>query len=455
MRIVYFDIDSLRPDHLGCYGYKRPTSPAIDSVAREGIRFENYYCSSSPCMPSRTTLASGRFGIRHGVLAHFGAGSNFRIEKNVYHGPKDSNQVFPRLLVAHGIKPVCFSNFPDRHNAYWFMCGWEEFHMINLKGGWETGEEVNAKVLPWLQANASKDNFYLHINYWDAHRPYKMDVSWAEKFRDFPVAQSWPDEAAIAEHQSVTGPFTCHGQFPQDKSPFPLMPGAINNRRDFETMLTAYDAAISYVDHYIKQVLDELKRQGVYDDTVIIISADHGDAFGEHGIYSDHVNADECIHRVPLIIKWPGVTPANAASKAFMTNVDYAPTLCDLLEIPAPEDWDGMSYKENVRGRAGADRDHLVWDTGLYVVQRAVRTKSHLYIRTYDAWQFNNRRDEELYAMAEDPFQARDCAEELPDIVEDCRKKMAMWKREQMARKNWVSDPLDDILVERGKARTA
>ncbi len=69
MRVIYFDIDSLRPDHLGCYGYDRPTSPAIDTIAQEGMRFNRYYCSDSPCMPSRHGLMSGRgVLVRHLVM---------------------------------------------------------------------------------------------------------------------------------------------------------------------------------------------------------------------------------------------------------------------------------------------------------------------------------------------------------------------------------------------------
>lgn len=70
MRILYVDIDSLRPDHLGCYGYGRPTSPVIDGIAGEGVRFTNFYASDSPCVPSRAAMLSGRPGIRNGVVAH-------------------------------------------------------------------------------------------------------------------------------------------------------------------------------------------------------------------------------------------------------------------------------------------------------------------------------------------------------------------------------------------------
>lgn len=450
MRIIYFDIDCLRPDHLGCYGYDRPTSPTIDSIAREGVRFAHYYCASSPCLPSRTCLVSGRFGIRNGVVSNHGAGARFRIETGAYGGPLPANQMFPRQLKAHGYDPICFSNFADRHYAMWYMCGWSEFHTPNLKCGAETAAEVNAKVLPWLRNNATRDNYYLHINYWDTHRPYRMDPSWAERFRDSPVTQHWPDDETIAGHQGVTGPFTAHGQFKEDRSPFPLMPGAITNRVDFDRMVTAYDASIAYVDHHIQQVLDELDWQGVLDDAVLIVSGDHGDAFGEHGIYSDHVNVDECIHRIPLILRWPGVSGGNAQSDALLYNVDFAPTLCDLLDIPIPSGWDGKSFRKIVRGSEGEGRDALVWDSGLYTVQRAVRTRTHLYIRTYDSWKYNNWSEEEIYDMVHDPFETRNLISELPDVLEKCRRILREWVAQQMQRPNAGPDPLAAILQERG-----
>ncbi|MHB9131768.1 MAG: sulfatase family protein [Armatimonadota bacterium] len=449
MRIIYFDIDCLRPDHLGCYGYARPTSPTIDTIAREGTCFDNYYCASSPCLPSRASLMSGRYGVRNGVISNHGAGARFNLATNDYFGPVAANQMFPRQLRVHGYETYCFSNFADRHNAMWYTCGWSEFHTPNLKGGNETAEEVNAKVLPWLRHNATRDNYYLHINYWDTHRCYKMDASWADRFREYPVTQPWPDEGAIRAHQEVTGPFTAHGQFMNDTSPFPLMPGAIRNRQDFEQMVTAYDASIAYVDAHVQEVLDELARQGVLDDAVVVISSDHGDAFGEHGIYSDHVNIDECIHHIPLIIRWPGVTPGGAHADAFMCNVDYAPTICDLLAMPIPEWWDGKSYQANLRGQAGEDRDFLVWDSGLYTVQRGVRTKTHLYIRTYDAWRYHNWQPVELYDMVHDPYQTRNIAAERLDILHQCETTMDAWVLEQKQRPNWVSDPLEEILRER------
>ena len=126
MRILVFDIDCLRPDHLGCYGYGRPTSPNIDRIAAEGVRFDRCYCASSPCLPSRAAWASGRFGIRNGVISNTGAGSEFRLLKTHYSGPRPEYEMLPRQLRRGGCETVSFSNFADRHTAPWFMIGWQQ-----------------------------------------------------------------------------------------------------------------------------------------------------------------------------------------------------------------------------------------------------------------------------------------------------------------------------------------
>ena len=449
MRIIYFDIDCLRPDHLGCYGYDRPTSPHIDAVAEEGMRFENYYCCSSPCLPSRTAWSSGRFGIRNGVCSNHTAGAKYSMRERHYGGPEPENECLMRQLRKHGYDTISFSNFADRHNAMWFMRGWSEFHTPNLKGGYETAEEVNEPLMSWLKTNATREDYLVHINYWDVHRVYKMDASWAERFEGHPVPQDWPDERTIQAHGWMEGRFTARGQFVDDISPYPLMPGAVRSRADFEHMVTGYDAAIAYTDHHIRVVLDELERQGVLDDAAIIISADHGDAFGEHGIYSDHVCADECIHRIPLIVRWPGVAVEDRACDALLYNVDLSATLCDLLRIPMPSAWDGASFGAQVAGEPGGGHAYLVWDHALYAVQRAVRTPTHLMIRTYDDDGYGFA-PVELYDVERDPYQTTDLAAEQPELVNECYRMMGEWVDGQRAKDGWPVDPLMAVLRERG-----
>lgn len=443
MRIIYFDIDCLRPDHLGCYGYQRPTSPCIDSIAAEGTRFNHCYGSSSPCLPSRAAWSSGRFGIRNGVISNVGPGAQFYCEHHGYGGPKQENEFFQRHIRKEaGWDSISFTTFADRHSAQWFMTGWSEFHTPNLKCGGDDASEINAKVLPWLEHHKGDDNYFLHVHYWNVHRAYFIDGKWGDRFKDYPVTQEFPSAELIAQHQDLQGPFVATNQpFPakdggaHNKSPYPLMPDYIGNRKDFEHVVTGYDATIAYVDHHIKQIVDLLKEQGLYEDTAIIISADHGDAFGEHGIYTDHCFADECIHRLPMIVRWPGVARENASDDSFIYNLDMGPSICDLIGTEAPSAWDGMSFAPQLRGEEGGpDREYLVWDTALYARQRAVRSKQHLYIRTYDPGQYEHIPAYELFDMVHDPYQQHNIAAEHPELVEKYQRIMDTWVAEQQAK---------------------
>ena len=449
MRIILFDIDCLRPDHLGCHGYARPTSPNIDRIAAEGARHEHYYCADSPCLPSRMGFVSGRFGIHNGVVSNVGVGSEFHIRHRNYAGPEPEQMTLPRhLRKAAGYDTISFSNFADRHNAMWFMNGWSEFHTPNLKCGGETAEEVNEVVLRWLEHNATRENYLLHINYWDTHRCYKMDESWAERHRDIPSGIPWPDEAAFEQLNKIDGPFTGCNQFDDNKSPYPLMPGKVTCRAEFDQMVDAYDASISYVDHHLGVILDELERQGVLEDAAVIITSDHGDAFGEHGVFTDHVTADECINRVPLIVRWPGETKPGHSVDSLLYNVDLSATLCDLLKIDRPAQWDGESFARNMRGEAGLERDYVVWGHALYTVQRAIRTKQHLMIRTYDDISMPFKPIE-LYDMEADPYQTNDLSEAEPELVQKLDHCMTEWKCEQLAKPEAIPDPFEAVLRER------
>ena len=127
MRILYIDIDACRPDHLGCYGYHRTTSPKIDRIASEGVRFTTYYAPDAPCLPSRTALFCGRFGIHNGVVNHGGVAADVPVE-----GPSRvfksafSQSVWMSRLRGQGIHTVCISPFAERHSAWHFNIGFNE-----------------------------------------------------------------------------------------------------------------------------------------------------------------------------------------------------------------------------------------------------------------------------------------------------------------------------------------
>ncbi|UCH35221.1 MAG: sulfatase, partial [Armatimonadota bacterium] len=374
MRVLYIDLDCCRPDHLSCNGYPRSTSPNLDRIAQQGVSFTRCYCANSPCVPSRASLFFGRHGFNTGVVAHHGPGELYR-HHDIYrcHWRDMERPMLPMQLWQRGMKTVSFSCFHDRHNAWWFTAGWEQLHTFTRKRGQERADEVNAAFLPWLRAHGRDDNWFVHLHYWDIHSSYRLPGDWPEKFRGQP-APAWPDQDTIDAHQSFYGPrsavdlYTGYEGGPGKglSRPVPYMPDAIRTRDDFALLVDGYDAAIAYADDHVGQVLDLLDELGILDDTAIVVSGDHGDSFGEHGQYMDHGIANEAVHNIPMIVRWPGVTAEPRRCDRLIYGMDLAPTLCELLGLPVPSRWDGRSFAAAVRGEPFDGWPYQVWDHGIY-----------------------------------------------------------------------------------------
>jgi arylsulfatase A-like enzyme len=434
----------MRPDHFGCEGYARDTTPNLDRIAREGVRFTRAYCNSSPCVPARASFASGRFGVHHGALTHWGPGSEFRVPADGirYH---DDMPLLPRYLRQHGYRTATFSTFADRHQAHWFSAGWSEAHTPSLKTGNENADEVNAAVLPWIDAHAEQDDWFLHVQYWDPHRNYTVAQEWIDLVAGGPLPD-WPDEAAIATHQANPGPFTASELFPNrsGKSPVPSMPDQVANLADWKRFVDGYDGAIRFMDDQIGRLFAALDAQGVLDDTAIIVSADHGEAMGEHGVYGDHVCAGESVHNIPLVVRWPGGAQ-NRTYDGLLYNLDVHPTLCDLLGIPTPPGWDGQSFAAAVGGAEWSGRPYLVLDHALYSCQRAVRTPDWSFVRTYHPGLYPFP-ETTLFDMRIDPHQTTNLAPDHPDIVAAMDHLMQEWLHAAVGHPGSPPDPMPEVI---------
>jgi arylsulfatase A-like enzyme len=354
-----------------------------------------------------------------------------------------------RHLYAHGCRTVSISSFADRHQAWWFCEGWAELYQHTLKRGNEIADEVNAVALPWLERNAAADNWFLHLQYWDAHRNYRMPdpQRWVDAVKDAPV-QPWPDQATIDRDQDNSGPFTAANFFPSlERSPFPVtMPDSVQTTADFKKLVDGYDAGIRYMDDRIGQVLAMLEAQGVLDQTAIIISADHGEQFAELGVYGDHCMAASAVQTIPLVIAWPGVTPQDATCDDLVLNVDLPPTLCELLSIPMPTGWDGTSLARQVRGQPAPEwRQHVVYTHGLYCCQRAVRTHRWQLTRTYHPGLFPLEQVM-LHDLAQDRYQTTKVAAERPEVVQELDHLLAQWLNDQLGRPGAGPDPLQQVI---------
>ncbi len=453
MRIIYFDMDTTRPDHLGCYGYHRQTSPNIDRIAREGVRFTNCYTSDSPCLPSRTALFSGRFGIHNGVVGHGGTAARMRY-------PGDGHATDPDLLPwamalsRGGLYTVTFSTFAQRHLAWYFYAGWDEMHRFSHKNGNEIASEVNAAVIPWLREHGRRDGYFLHINYWDAHTPYRTPLEYGHPFAHDPPP-AWPTQEVLDAHWERYGAMSARDR--SRKPPagtcaadqWPRVPRQLRTRDDFKQWIDGYDTGIRYMDEHIGQVLQTLDDLGVLDETAIIFSADHGENQGELNIYGDHQTADRCTNNVPLIVRWPGVTRPGTVVDGLVYQQDLPPTVCELLGIPAPARWDGQSLVPALRGEPFAGRPHLVIGQGAWTAQRGVRTGPWLSIRTYHPG-LHPFPDVMLFNLEDDPVEAHDLAEQRPEIVAQCDRILAEWWQQMQQPRDAAPDPMITMIQEGG-----
>ena len=124
MRVLLLDLDTLRPDHLSCYGYKRETSPTLDSIAKDAMIFENYHCNDAPCLPSRAGLNTGMYGIHSGIINHGGNTADLRNfgAKRGFKSPYSENNIFA-LFRKKDYYTASISTFGERHSSYWFHTG--------------------------------------------------------------------------------------------------------------------------------------------------------------------------------------------------------------------------------------------------------------------------------------------------------------------------------------------
>jgi choline-sulfatase len=453
MRILYIDLDTLRPDHLGCYGYHRDTSPHIDRIADQGVRFEQFYCSDAPCLPSRTALITGRFGYHTGVVNHGGTAADLRLE-----GPgrdfrtRLGDTSLPGMLKSAGLHTVYIGAFAERHSAWHYYAGFREIHDTG-RYGQESAQEVTPAVLEWIEHHAHKDNWYLHINYWDAHTPYRVPDSFGNPFAGDPLPE-WLTPEILARHREMAGPHSAQdlNMYDNHTDPrYPRNPGELCNMDDVRSLMDGYDSGIAYMDAHVGQVVDALAAKGVGDDLVIIISADHGENMGELGIYAEHGTADSFTCRIPLIIRWPG-GKAGEVDRGLHYSLDLLPTLAAMLGQPAAAHWDGQSFAPALGGAGeSGEREYLVISQCAHVAQRSVRWGPWLYMRTYHDG-YHLFPPEMLYNLDQDPHLQQDAA---PDHPEEClqgRALLAEWQDAMQASMpaGYTVDPMRTVLAEGG-----
>ncbi|MFW6153937.1 MAG: sulfatase [Planctomycetota bacterium] len=452
MRVLILDVDTLRPDHLGCYGYHRNTSPTIDAIADEGVRFTQYYCPDAPCLPSRAALMSGRFGIHTGVVNHGGTAADMRLQGGERSfRDRMAFESLPAMFKHRGWHTALISPFGERHAAWWFYAGFKEMHNPG-KCGNESAEEITPTVLDWIDRRGGEDEWLLHVNYWDPHTVYRAPEEFGNPFEDDPI-DDWLTGEVLEEHRKMVGPHCAHEVSMYDNRTYrgrPRQLGELKSLADVKHHMDGYDCGIRYMDGHIAQIVEALKAKGVWEDTVVIVTSDHGENQGELGIYAEHGTADDITCRIPMIVRWPG-GKAGHVDDGLHYNLDLAPTLAELLDDKPRPSWDGRSYATTITNGDDTGRDYLVVSQCCHVCQRGVRTGPWMYIRTWhDGFHLFPR--EMLFNIEADPHEQHDLTDERPDIVHQCAYLLSEWHDAMMATQldAYTVDPMQTVLAEGG-----
>ncbi len=455
MRVLYFDIDTLRADHLGCYGYHRNTSPNIDRIAEEGIRFDNCYASDTPCLPSRSASFTGRFGIHTGVINHGGEDADPKkegISRSFRQSPDAAH--WPAVFKEAGYNTVSISPFAERHSAWWFYNGFKEMYNPG-KGGQETADEIMVYADKWLNENAENDNWFLHINVWDPHTPYRVPLEYGNPFENEPLAE-WHTEDVLKRNYNGYGPHS-----PRDLGwngtadgfgKYPRIPKEIKTMADYKKWIDGYDTGIKYADDAFGKIIKILDEKGVLDDTVIIISSDHGESQGELGVYGDHQTADNIVARIPYIVRWPGLKTKKVFNSLFY-QADLMATILELAGLRIPKLWDGKSFAENIKNSIDKGRDYLVVSQGAWICQRSVVFGDWILMRTYDTG-LKPYPEIMLYNIKEDFHLLNDVAAKYPEVVKEGLALLEEWHTEMMQSSNYNVDPMWNVIREGGPFHT-
>jgi arylsulfatase A-like enzyme len=230
---------------------------------------------------------------------------------------------------------------------------------------------------------------------------------------------------------------------------YPRNPPNVDSMEEVTRWFHAYDTGVRYVDDHVGRLLNALADLGVLDETAVVVSADHGECLGELNVWGDHQTADHITARVPLIVRWPGLTDGGRVDRALHYQFDWAATTIELMGGNVPENWDGFSFAGALRDGREEGRSHLVLSMGAWACMRSVRWEDLLCMWTYhDGYKW--LEPVMLFDVSADPHEQRDLAAERADKVAESAALLAGWQRDMMQTSGTNVDPLMTVMREGG-----
>jgi len=424
LKIIYVVIDTLRADHLGCYGYHRDTSPRLDALAEDGVLFERAYPTDVPTQPYYTAVFTGQRGIRNGVVSH-----------SPSEDIPDTMPYLSEAFASGGYETGAVSTlfFMKRYFARGFHAYMNPVAGSRARLQQVTAQEINCYAIPWLRAHCDED-FFLFVHYWDPHGLYRPpEEKYQTMFYDGDPYDPQNHSLDLLEEQ-LAGPFVrAHIDA--------LYAGEGGKITDAEYVISQYDGEIRYVDDKLGELLDAVQELGITEETLLIVTSDHGESMTEHGLFFDHFGVYEPTIHVPLILRWPGQLPAGRRVSALVQGIDLSVTMLEAAGIEPPEAFQGQSLLPLARGKTEKGREFIVCNQGLWQAKRTISDGHWKLIKAIDngLWPAPAL---ELYNLEEDTGEVNNLADREPERTAELELRLRRWEDAQLGR---CIDPLRKI----------
>ena len=392
--VVLITIDTLRADHVGCYGYTKIKTPNIDGLARDGTRFERAFAVVPVTLPSHTTMLTGTYPMLSG-MHDFSANKLSPSQPTLASVLKQSGYTTGAVIAS----AVLDSRFGlnQGFDFYYDHFDFSRLNEANLDEMERPGNLVADIALDWLGKNSQK-KFFLWMHLYDPHFPYN------------------PPEPY--KHEYAAQP---------------------------------YDGEIAFADEQVGRLVRYLKEKGTYQNTVIVLAGDHGEGLGEHGEKTHGFFIYNATMHVPLIMRAPGGAGRTVADPVSL--VDLMPTVLAAVGVESPAQVQGKSLLARVRGGDGstADRDRSAYQETF--LPRIHFNWSELRGAENAKYHFIDAPKPELYDIATDPGELHNLLGEKKAVAEGMRAKLVAMIREYSAGKELAEKTgLDPALIERLKS---
>lgn len=390
INVILIVVDAARADHFGCYGYGKNTSPNINKFAKEGVLFSRAFSQGACTRISITSLLTSLFPEVLKVERAIG---------QVY--LPDELIALPQVLARNGYATACFA-------PVGFSILGDRFELSDTisfeRGINKIAPEINRKASIWLKKNSSKP-FFLYLHYLGPHYPYSPPPPYDTIF--------WQRE--IGERRKKFRDYkTAALKFPMQWE---------KNMRDF--LVSQYDGRIRYEDAYIGAFLNKLNKLGLSENTLVIITADHGEGFLDHGTFSHSNNLyDELIH-VPLIMRLPQALSGGKVVTDLVRLIDIVPTVLGVLNIAPDNIMQGVNLSFLINGGGMPELESFSQAHASSIEggnRKGLRTDERSLIVTYDSE--DNMSSFELYDIENDPKQLDSLVKQKPNELEILKAKL-------------------------------